>query len=35
LLRFGRQARWGQREQQELTRPLGNAPLQLHALKRN
>ena len=31
LLRFGRQAWWSQREEQELTRPLDNAPLQLHA----
>jgi len=35
LLRFGRQARWRQREEQELTRPLRNAPLQLHAPKRS
>ena len=35
LLRLGRQARWRQREEQELTRPLGNAPLQLHAPKRS
>lgn len=35
LLRFGRQARWRQREKQELTRPLRNAPLQLHAPKRS
>jgi len=33
LLRFGRQARWRQREEQELTFPLGNAPLQFHAPK--
>ncbi|MCW3026338.1 MAG: hypothetical protein JWM29_1770, partial [Solirubrobacterales bacterium] len=35
VLRFGRQARWRQREEQELTRPLRNAPLQLHAPKRS